>query len=105
MTVQMMCGEFAELLNGLRKLKHETAGKKREALPAGVMLMLTAHQADLQALETRARDLWVGLGSQLVPGTMPERPLEAETAVRVVPVFPAHEVAPPPENYQELVPE
>ncbi len=105
MNVQQMCAEFSLLVNGLRKLKHETAGKKREPLPAAVQLMLTAHQADLGALEKRALDLWVDLGAQLVPATMPERPLEADMPVRVVPVFPDHEVAPPPVNYQEMVPE
>lgn len=105
MNVQTMCFEFSQLVNGLRKLKHETAGKKREPMPAAVTQMLTAHQADLQALEQRARDLWVELGSQLVAGTMPERPIEADQPVRVVPAFPDHEVAPPPPNYQTTIPE
>lgn len=103
MNVQQMCLEFSLLVNGLRKLKHETAGQKREPMPAAVAAMLTAHQADLGALETRARDLWVDLGAQLVPGTMPERPLEADVPVRVVPVFPEHEVAPPPPDFFEGV--
>ncbi len=106
MTVQVMCSEFSKLVNGLRKLKHETAGKKRESMPAAVAAMLTAHQADLQTLETTARDLWVELGSQLVPATMPEVPEPpAIDPVRVVPVFPAHVIEPPPRDYLETMPE
>ncbi len=106
MTVQTMCAEFSLLVNGLRKLKHETKGQKREALPKAVQELLNAHQADLQTLETTALELWVELGSQLVPATMPEVPEPpAADLVRVVPAFPEHVTEPPPRDYQEKIPD